>query len=899
MNNIDIEYFDREIRTYDLNSIYKLNNSSVLIYGLEKGLATEISKNLILCGIKELYLYDEQKINNFDIETGYFYSKDNINQIRSTVLTNKLKNINRYSNIYNVDNYEMNQDITILINQPVKLVKKISKYCRTNNMKLIVLWSKGLSGVLFVDAGINHSIYYDTKITQILNINNLGYITCTSNHNLQTGDNIIFTNLEGFNIKILEQEWKITVINKTTLQLDNFNISEEFIFNNGTLSFLKKNSLITHNEFSTLSDNKLINTYLQMFTNNLIDKLPKIWTDEMNQFMNKYNISIPDHAKLFNYELIPIVSLMGSITSSETIKLITNKYTPISQWFSWTDDTLLPKNKPLEYINSETSYGFIYGTDIENKLINSEWLIAGFGSIGCEHLKNMAFMNIKNITIIDFDMIEKSNLNNQFIFNKEHIGKYKAQISSEIIKKLKPDINVKYYLNKLSSDDIEFSDLILSKLTGVLNSCDNINSRKFIDEQCFKYNLPLFDSGVSGNNGSIQPIIPFITETFSASNDIDNTVSYPLCVIKNFPIEINHTIVWALEQFEFFTNAPTIMNKWSLDPLFINKLDEKEKIIAQEYINLFIIKYPIHKNGLISCITWAIDMFNEYYYNTINKLLETFPSEHKTDDGNIFWTCGKKCPKPIKFDHKNIYHLNFIESTVHLLAQCSGISNNFDLQDIINIINSVNNNTNNNFELNYIPQILDYNNDSNWHVKWITSTSNMRALNYSIPISNFFETKGIVGNIIPRVVYTSSIISGLTLLELLKNVLDYKHVELYKSTFINLSESLIINSEPIKASMIDIAGVKMNSWTKFDYTKDTTLNEFKKYYEDIFKTLITMIVIDTTMIYADFLDEIVLDKKISNIILEHFNTLVIPNIVSINLLSSDNIDIPIISIKLS
>jgi hypothetical protein len=39
-----------------------------------------------------------------------------------------------------------------------------------------------------------------------------------------------------------------------------------------------------------------------------------------------------------------------------------------------------------------------------------------------------------------------------------------------------------------------------------------------------------------------------------------------------------------------------------------------------------------------------------------------------------------------------------------------------------------------------------------------------------------------------------------------------------------------------------------------EYINDTTLDEFKKYYEKVFDTLITMIVIDTTMIYAEFLD---------------------------------------------
>ena len=57
-----------------------------------------------------------------------------------------------------------------------------------------------------------------------------------------------------------------------------------------------------------------------------------------------------------------------------------------------------------------------------------------------------------------------------------------------------------------------------------------------------------------------------------------------------------------------------------------------------------------------------------------------------------------------------------------------------------------------------------------------------------------------------------------------------------------------------------------------------------------------MIVIDTSMIYADFLDPDILNKNLSIIISEHFSN--IQNNVSFNLLSNDNIDIPVITVNL-
>ena len=55
-----------------------------------------------------------------------------------------------------------------------------------------------------------------------------------------------------------------------------------------------------------------------------------------------------------------------------------------------------------------------------------------------------------------------------------------------------------------------------------------------------------------------------------------------------------------------------------------------------------------------------------------------------------------------------------------------------------------------------------------------------------------------------------------------------------------------------KAPIIKIGDIEINSWTKLEYNKNTTLKEFKDFYEDMFKTTISMIVKGSSMIYADF-----------------------------------------------
>jgi len=1017
MYKIDDNLYDRQIRTYGEEAVNKISSSSVLIMGLDGGLGTEISKNLTLCGIKNIYLFDNNIINLDDTLTGYYYSVDSIGSSRSTTLLSKLQELNPYVTIHTTDTIDKKQNVTILVNQPTNIVKIISEHCRKDNSKLIVLYSKGISGVIFVDAGIKHIITDTTgenlEPVQIGEIMQTGIIKCAqhSSHDFQSGDYITLSNLQGDNIDQLKKEWQIKVINKTTFELLNFIDIKPFVFINGTANHVKKTIEINHQSwndqllnptigfsFDMDTSAKLVETYIKMYDTNHDDnnikmydtnhddnnikmydtnhdennikmydsnfeQMPYIWSSKNKEFLDKKLIPLQNHARTFHYEIMPVVSLMGSITASEAIKLVSNKYTPVNQWFTWYDDSLLPKDMPKDLSNVKTVYGVFYGIEFENKLINSKWFMVGSGAIGCEHLKNLALMNVANsslgdkgeIILTDPDTIEKSNLNRQFLFRSHHIGKPKSQTATDVLKVMFPNIQITAHVHKVGSDNIDFSDSIMNNVTGVLNALDNISARKFMDDQCFKYGIPLFESGTTATKGNTQPVIPFITETYSASSDPEQEKSFPMCTIKSFPNEISHTIHWAMDQFEFFNRGPSTMNKWIKNPTFLNELSQVEKTIAEEDIILFTCKYPTQLKKIKECAQWAVDMFVENYNNSIVQLLHTFSPTHQVTPGILFWSGGKRCPQPINFDINNTLHVDYIEATTHILARCSGLIDNFTRNELCEMISEytpkkfvptdkqiatnnseLENKTNilgtpngfsiddtrapngfsiddthapngfsiddtrapNGFIANFKPQEFEKDDDTNWHIDWITAASNLRANNYNIPCATKQQTKGIAGRIIPAIATTTAAVSGLILLEMLKYLNGFKQVDLYRSSFINLAEPVVVYSEPIKASMIDVAGSKINSWTKFEYIHNSTLDEFKKYYEELFKINISMIVVGNAMVYADFLGDESLNKTLYDIILSLDNTLIQSNVVFNIMSDMENIDIPAIIVNL-
>jgi len=77
----------------------------------------------------------------------------------------------------------------------------------------------------------------------------------------------------------------------------------------------------------------------------------------------------------------------------------------------------------------------------------------------------------------------------------------------------------------------------------------------YIDQRCVYYKKPLIDSGTLGTKASVQVVVPFLTESYSSTNDPPDP-SVPMCTLRNFPNLIEHTIEWARDNFAGLFTIP-------------------------------------------------------------------------------------------------------------------------------------------------------------------------------------------------------------------------------------------------------------------------------------------------------------------------------------------------------
>ena len=123
-----------------------------------------------------------------------------------------------------------------------------------------------------------------------------------------------------------------------------------------------------------------------------------------------------------------------------------------------------------------------------DKTRESSFFLVGAGAIGCEMLKNWALMGLgtrggAKIHITDMDIIEKSNLNRQFLFRPSDVKKAKSTCAAEKAKEMNPEFNVVAYEDKVAPDTENiFTDAFWDSLDCVCTALDNVQARLYVDQ---------------------------------------------------------------------------------------------------------------------------------------------------------------------------------------------------------------------------------------------------------------------------------------------------------------------------------------------------------------------------------------------------------------------------------
>ena len=127
------------------------------------------------------------------------------------------------------------------------------------------------------------------------------------------------------------------------------------------------------------------------------------------------------------------------------------------------------------------------GMDGQKRLKNAKVLVVGAGGLGSPALLYLAAAGVGTLGIIDFDVVDESNLQRQVIHGQSDVGRPKAESARDSIKEVNPNVEVVLHQDRLESDNaLEiFADYDL-----ILDGTDNFATRYLVNDACVILNKP-------------------------------------------------------------------------------------------------------------------------------------------------------------------------------------------------------------------------------------------------------------------------------------------------------------------------------------------------------------------------------------------------------------------------
>ncbi len=182
---------------------------------------------------------------------------------------------------------------------------------------------------------------------------------------------------------------------------------------------------------------------------------------------------------------------------------------------------------------------------IDNRLLEKikkqKILLVGVGGVGGFALESLIRLGFHNITIIDNDVIEESNLNRQVISLTNNIGKLKTDVAKERGLQINPKAKITTHSIFLNKENID--DIFKTSYDYIIDACDTITTKFLLIKKAKELNIKIISCMGTGNR--FNPSKVMITKLNKTYND-------PLAkamreILRKNNITLNIPVIWSNE----------------------------------------------------------------------------------------------------------------------------------------------------------------------------------------------------------------------------------------------------------------------------------------------------------------------------------------------------------------
>jgi sulfur-carrier protein adenylyltransferase/sulfurtransferase len=147
------------------------------------------------------------------------------------------------------------------------------------------------------------------------------------------------------------------------------------------------------------------------------------------------------------------------------------------------------------------------GEEGQIRLLESKVLIVGAGGLGSPAALYLAAAGVGTIGIVDFDVVDATNLQRQILHNIDRIGQSKVESARETLAALNPDVKIVTYNERLSAENVL---QILSDYDVVVDGGDNFPTRYLVNDASVHLRIPVVHGSIFRFEGQVTVFEPYV-----------------------------------------------------------------------------------------------------------------------------------------------------------------------------------------------------------------------------------------------------------------------------------------------------------------------------------------------------------------------------------------------------
>lgn len=165
-------------------------------------------------------------------------------------------------------------------------------------------------------------------------------------------------------------------------------------------------------------------------------------------------------------------------------------------------------DRSMRWFAAKRKDGDLFSLKVQEALQKKHVVLFGIGGLGSLLFVQLALMGIGNITVVDYDKVEPTNLNRQVLFYESDVNRSKIEVARERAKLINSSLNYNFVEKRISSAS-EFKEMMKSADIAIL-AADTPRDRIFewINEASFTAGVPvLYTTGVLHTAMGIGPLV--------------------------------------------------------------------------------------------------------------------------------------------------------------------------------------------------------------------------------------------------------------------------------------------------------------------------------------------------------------------------------------------------------